>query len=258
MSRAHSALDKHKSDYLHAVLNKDKGSAEEVVREMIGEGLSLGEVYQVLGRVEVEVGSLWEKGSITVSDEHYATDVTIGCVSMAADRLRTFRRQPAGFAYLSSVDGEFHVVGLQMLSELLRTKGWDTELRLSGTLQSALKTLAAGRRVDLFCLSATMPANVPRVAEAARAVRETPAFKDAKILAGGAAFEDKEARESIGAGSEQNGLVDYLASNFSEALEFASSISMDTEQAHGTPQQREPAGSTTKAQRARGRQVSLS
>ena len=258
MFRAHSALDKHKSDYLHAVLNKDKGSAEEVVRKMIGEGLSLGEVYQVLGRVEAEVGSLWEKGSITVSDEHYATDVTIGCVSMAADRLRTFRRQPAGFAYLSSVDGEFHVVGLQMLSELLRSKGWDTELRLSGTLQSALKTLAAGRRVDLFCLSATMPPNVPRVAEAARAIRETPAFKDAKILAGGAAFEDKEARESIEAGSEQSGLVDYLASNFSEALEFARSISVDTEQAHGTPQQREPAGSSTNAQRARGRRVSLS
>jgi MerR family transcriptional regulator, light-induced transcriptional regulator len=225
MSRAHSALDKHKSDYLRAVLNKDKSSAEEVMLKMIGEGLTLGDVYQVLGRAEVEVGSLWEKGSITVSDEHYATDVTIDCVSMAADRLRTFRRESAGFAYLSPTDGEFHDVGLRMLSELLRSNGWDTELRLSGTLQSALKALAVGRRVDLFCLSATMPSNVPRVTEAVRALRKTPAFYDTKILVGGAAFEDKEARESIVAGSEQTGLVDYLASNLFEALEFARSIS---------------------------------
>jgi len=225
MSRARSALDKHRSDYLHAVLNKDKSSAEAVVLKMIGEGFYLGDVYQVLGHAEVEVGSLWEKGSITVSDEHYATGVTIGCVSMAADKFRTFRREPAGFAYLSPVDGEFHVVGLRMLSELLRSNGWDTELRLSGTLQSALKALVAGRKVDLFCLSATMPSNAPGVAEAVRAIRKTPAFKDAKILVGGAAFEDEKARGSVGAGPEQLGLVDYLASNFSEALEFARSIS---------------------------------
>ena len=224
MSRARSALDKHKSDYLHAVLNKDKSSAEGVVLKMIGEGFALGDVYQVLGRAEVEVGSLWEKGSITVSDEHYATSVTIGCVSMAADKLRTFRREWAGFAYLSPADGEFHVIGLGMLSELLRSKGWETEIRMSGTLHSALKALA-GRKVDLFCLSATMPSNVTRVADAVRAIRNIPTFKDAKILVGGAAFEDKEAREIIGAGPEQTGLIDYLASNFSEALGFARSIS---------------------------------
>ena len=195
-----------------------------IVLRMIEEGLSLGDVYQALGRAEVEVGSLWEKGSITVSDEHYATEVTIGCVAMAADRFRTFRREPGGFAYLSTPDGEFHVVVLRMLSELLRSEGWDTELRLSGTLQSALKALAAGRRVDLFCLSATMPSNMPRMAEAIRAIRGTPAFKGAKILVGGAAFEDKEAKRSIAAGPEQTGLADYLASSLSEALEFARSV----------------------------------
>jgi len=225
MSRRQSALDQYTSDYLYAVLNKDRGSAEKVVLTMIGEGLPLIEVYHILGRAEVEVGSLWEKGSITVSDEHYATDVTIGCVAMAADRLRTFRREAAGFAYLSPVDGEFHVVGLLMLSELLRREGWDTELRVSGTLQSTLKALGAGRRVDLFCLSATMPSNVSRVAEAARTIRGTRAFMDAKILVGGTGFEDKDAGGSVGAGPEQSGLVDFLATNFSEALEFAKTIS---------------------------------
>ncbi len=205
-------------------MNKDKGSAEEIILKMIEEGLTLGNMYHVLGRAEVEVGSLWEKGSITVSDERFATDVTIACVSMAAEKIRTFRREQAGFAYLSPADGEFHVVGLRMLSELLRSQGWETELRLSGTLQSALKALAARRRVDLFCLSATMPSNVPGVAEAARAIRGTPAFKDVKILVGGAAFEDEEARESIGAGPVRTELVNRLALNFSEALEFAGSI----------------------------------
>lgn len=224
MSRAHSALDEHRSDYLHAVLNKDKDSAEKVILRMIGEGSSLGDVYQALGRAEVEIGSLWEKGSVTVSDEHYATAITIGCISMAADRLRTSVRERAGFSYLLPADGEFHVVGLLMLSELLKSQGWDTGVHRSGTLQSALRIMATGRGVDLFCLSATMPSNVPRVAEAARAIKKMPAFKDAKILVGGGAFEAEGIRESVEAGQKQAGLVDCLASSFSEALEFTRSL----------------------------------
>jgi len=221
MHSAHQALEKHRSDYLHAVLNRDKASAGEVVLAMIREGSSLADVYHVLGAAQVEVGSLWERGSITVSDEHFATGVTLDCVSMAADKLRTFRRDPAGFAYLSPVEGEFHVVGLLMLSELLRSDGWETELRLSGTLQSALKAFAVSKKVNLVCLSATMPSNVPRVVEAAQAIRRTPAFEAAKILVGGPAFEHAEARGAINPAPNGTSPVDCLASNFSEAVEFA-------------------------------------
>jgi methanogenic corrinoid protein MtbC1 len=225
MHAAHAGLDRHRSDYLHAVLNKDKASAEEVVFAMIREGLSLSDVYDVLGSAQVEVGSLWERGSITVSDEHFATRVTLECISLAADKLMSIGGKQAGFAFLSPADGEFHVVGLRMLSELLRWEGWETVVNLSGTLQPALKEFTARRKVDLFCFSATMSANVPRVVEAVQAMRRTAALKTAKILVGGPAFEHREAREALEEAPEGTRLVDCLASDFSEAIAFARLIS---------------------------------
>jgi methanogenic corrinoid protein MtbC1 len=216
-------LDARASAYLHAVLNRDRASAQEVVLKMIEGGSSLVDVYRVLGSSQVEVGLLWEKGTITVSDEHFSTETTLGCISMAADRLRKFRRELMGFAFLSPAEGEFHEVGLRMLSELLRSEGWETELHVSGPLSSALKELAARRRVDLFCFSATMSSNVHSVVEAAQAIRREQAFESAKILVGGPAFEDEKARRTLG-GPAGTPLVDCLASSLPEALEFGRSV----------------------------------
>jgi len=221
MHAAHQALEKHRSDYLQAVLNKDKASAEEVVLAMIREGSSLADVYQVLGAAQVEIGSLWERGTITVSDEHFATGVTLDSISMAADRLRTFRREPGGLAYLSPAEGEFHVVGLRMLSELLRSEGWETAINTSGALQPVSREVVTNKKVDLFCLSATMPSNVPRVVQAVQAIMRAPDFAAAKILVGGPAFEHAEAREAIRSIKGGTSPSVCLASNLSEAVEFA-------------------------------------
>ena len=221
MHQAHSTLDRRELAYLQAVLNRDRASSEEIVLAIIREGSSLSDVFRMLGRVQVEVGSLWERGSITVSDEHFATSVTLGCISLAAERLRPFKREATGFAYLSPAEGEFHVVGLRMLSELLSCEGWETALNHSDTLQSALRELMVKRRVDLFCFSATMPSNVPRLVEAVQAIRRTAAFNSAKIMVGGPAFDHKEAREALQVAPEGISLVDCLASDFSEAVAFA-------------------------------------
>ena len=202
------------------MLNKDKISAEEVVLAMIREGSSLADVCQLLGSAQVEIGSLWERGAITVSDEHFATGVTLDCVSIAADRFRTFRRKLAGLAYLSPAEGEFHVVGLRMLSALLRSEGWETELNTSGALQTGVRELKANKKVDLFCISATMPSNVPNVVQTVRKIIRTPEFAAAKILVGGPAFEHAEAREAISSIKGGDNPV-CLASSFSQAVEFA-------------------------------------
>ena len=218
MPAGHREMDERASTYLHAVLDKDKKSAEALVQSMIEAGSPLVEIYGVLGAAQVEVGALWERGVITVSDEHLATSVTLGCITMAADKLRKFRREPKGFAVLLPAEGEFHSVGLRILSELLRNDGWETEIRDSGSMVSTFNALAARRRVDLFCLSATMSSNAPRVADAIRLIRREPAFGSAKVVVGGAAFEDAAARKAVEAAS-----ADCVAASFPEALEFVRS-----------------------------------
>jgi MerR family transcriptional regulator, light-induced transcriptional regulator len=225
MPRLHQESDSRVSAYLRAVLGKDKGTAEALVRKMIDDGASLPDVFDILGAAQVEVGNLWEKGVVTVSDEHYATEATIGCIAIAAERFKKFRRQAAGFAVLCPAEGEFHNVGLRMLSELLLEDGWNTDLLTSGSLISVFKELKALKKVDLFCISATMPSNVPRVVEAIRTIGREPSFASAKILVGGQAFGDAKAEQSLVARVVGAKPVDRIASNLREALEFSRSIS---------------------------------
>jgi len=220
MSRPHQQLVGRVSSYLHAVLDKDRKAAEVLVQGMIDQGSSLADIYGVLGAAQVEIGALWERGVITVSDEHFATEVTLECIPMAAEKLRKFRREVKGYAVLCPAEGEFHFVGLKMLAELLRNEGWEVELRDSAPTASNLGGLTAQRHVDLFCLSATMPSNVARVAEAIRIIRREPAFKSAKVLVGGPAFEGKGARRIV-----EDARTDLVAMSLPEALKFCKSIS---------------------------------
>jgi len=179
----------------------------------------LAEVFDVLGAAQVEVGDLWERGVIAVSDEHYATEVTLACITRASEQFRKYRRQPVGFAVLRPAEGEFHNVGLRMLSELLRNEGWETELRISDPPLSMVRELK-NRRVNLFCFSATMPSSVQHLSETVRMICKEPSFESAKILVGGRAFNDAGAQKALVAGGTR---VDCLASNLHEALEFSRS-----------------------------------
>ena len=80
MFAARPGLDSRTSAYLQAVLSRDRASAEQVIRSMIEYGAPLTDIYGILGAAQVEVGFLWERGTITVSDEHIATEVTTGCI----------------------------------------------------------------------------------------------------------------------------------------------------------------------------------
>jgi len=220
MSRPHQQLDDRASSYLHAVLDRDRKGAEELVQGMINGGSSLTGIYGVLGAAQVEIGALWERGVITVSDEHFATEITLGCIPMAAEKLRKFRRQLKGSAVLCPVGGEFHLVGLRMLAELLRNEGWEAELLESAPTESTLREMAARKHVNLFCLSATMPSNVARAAEAINLIHKQPAFKSTKVLVGGPAFEHAREKRVF-----ENGLADRVAKSLPEAVEFSKSVS---------------------------------
>ena len=210
------------TEYLRAVLNREGDSALALVTGMAEKGASLVEVFDVLGAAQVEVGALWERGVIAISDEHFATGVTLECISLVSERKRKFRRESVGAAVLAPVEGEFHTVGLKMLSELLRSEGWETSLSDAGSLSASPEGRMDDHHVDLVCLSATMQSSVDKVAEIARTLRRKPQFASARIVVGGPALTDPGARKAVidAAGP----LVDYLALSLSDALEYSRSI----------------------------------
>lgn len=176
--------------YLEALRAADAAGAYKVATRGLDEGMSLAELYQgVVAPAMHELGRLWEKGAITVADEHLATAVTHRV--LAALRPPGFVSQ--GFeqgsdkprAMLAAVQGEQHALGLRMAADLLEDAGYQTLYLGADVPSEALLQALATLSPDLLALSATMPESAQTLEEVAARVRgEHPRLR---LLVGGQA-----------------------------------------------------------------------
>lgn len=148
--------------YLETLRAADAAGAYRVASRALAEGMSLARLYQgVITPAMYEVGELWEKGAVTVADEHLATAIT--------NRVLGALRPPAFFeqgfegaskkprAMLAAVQGEQHVLGLRMVADLLEDAGYQTLYLGADVPTGALLQAIEAHPPDLLCLTATMP-----------------------------------------------------------------------------------------------------
>jgi methanogenic corrinoid protein MtbC1 len=144
--------------YAAAVLAGDEVAAEHVIREAIEADLSIVEVdEEIIAPALWLVGELWERGEISVADEHVATEISIRVLALEREARRVARVRPAYLAMLAAPPGELHVVALRMVAGVLREAGYEVMLVGADVPAVALAATAARHRPDVVCLSATMP-----------------------------------------------------------------------------------------------------
>lgn len=110
--------------FLNALLAVDRAAAIRIAEEELAALGSRSAVFaELLHPAQYEIGELWYEGKIGIADEHRATAIVEAIVeqlpsqsSAAASRKLT--------CLLGAIDGERHVVGLQMLVRALRDNGW--------------------------------------------------------------------------------------------------------------------------------------
>jgi methanogenic corrinoid protein MtbC1/DNA-binding XRE family transcriptional regulator len=172
--------------YLDALLAGDARAAAAVVEGARREGAGLPALLlDVLVPAQREVGARWERGELSIAQEHWATEVTSGEIV----RLRRSFPAPRDLglrALVAAPQGERHALAAQCIAALLGWHGWRVDL-LGGDLPAEeLARFAASRGADLVALSVTLPAHLPAAAAAAHAVAAldpAPA-----LLVGGAAL----------------------------------------------------------------------
>jgi methanogenic corrinoid protein MtbC1 len=213
-------------EYIRAVLDKDDGRAKKVIGRMLDQECGMLQVFGVLAGAQFEIGDLWERGVISVADEHFATKTTLESIEIVSERLNRVRARRRGRALLCTVEGEYHEVGLRMFSELLRNRGWDTVLLGSSFSASALvdRAKAAGGGIDLLCISATMQSGMPLLLETLRKLRTVPIYEKTKIVVGGALFSSKRNRLLLSESVAGKKLADYVSWKHEPALDYASSL----------------------------------
>jgi MerR family transcriptional regulator, light-induced transcriptional regulator len=159
--------------FASALLAADEVRAELVIRDAIDANLSTAEVDdQIIAPSLWYVGELWERGEISVADEHIATEICVRVLALQREARRLARDRGDHRVMLAAPAGEHHVVALQMTGNLLREAGYEVTM-LGADVPARALALAAGRLgVDVICMSATMPGGADHTLFTIDAVRE--------------------------------------------------------------------------------------
>jgi methanogenic corrinoid protein MtbC1 len=185
--------------YLAALAGGRPRDAAALVDDALGAGVDAHSIYlDVLQPALIEVGSRWERGELSVAQEHLATAVTESITARIASRLAPTQRPRAMRAVVSCTPGELHSVGARFVSDFLEADGWEVLALGASTPIDALVELVAHEQPHVVALSTTMPHNLDRAAEVFARLRDLPSTP--LLLAGGGAYRgDGERALRVGA-----------------------------------------------------------
>lgn len=192
-------LERLARDYLALVLDARGAEARALLVEELRAGrLEVAEALEnVLAPAMREIGSLWHLGRVDAADEHYASTTTQLALAQV---LAQAERSPAnGLSVLvSSVAGNAHGLGVQIVSSLFELDGWRAICLGADMPAQDLAQAAARFDVSLVALGATLSTHRGAVAQSIEILRaERPGLK---ILVGGPAFDaDESTWRQVGA-----------------------------------------------------------
>jgi methanogenic corrinoid protein MtbC1 len=193
-------LDVQRDAFLHALLDRSAPRAREVAETVLTAGIPVEDLYAgVFAPALQEVGHLWAVDEITVAQEHYATSVTHALIaSLAAEAA------PATglgrLAIVTSTPDELHLLGVDMVADVLRREGWEVVNLGAATPARDLVQLVEEEVPDLVALSASTAGRLPGVAEV---LRELSALDPRPlVVAGGGLFSGKAADFALEHGAD--------------------------------------------------------
>jgi DNA-binding transcriptional MerR regulator len=181
------ALAEHRRALWAALLAFDEPGANAALDELLASVTVMTLLREVVLPLLRELGDGWERGEITVAQEHFASNVLRGRLLALG---RGWGRGTGPHALLAAPPGELHDLGLVALGLALRDRGWRVTFLGADTPIDTLSDTAAGVRPTLVVLASVMPSRTGAVTEAvASLARRWPV-----VLAGDGVSEELAAR----------------------------------------------------------------
>jgi MerR family transcriptional regulator, light-induced transcriptional regulator len=152
-----AGLDVFREAFLEALLTGDERAAEVVAREAIEGDLPETEICEgIITPALHTIGEMWAGGLISVADEHLATQISMRVLALQRDAFRRLNERTNQQVYLAGIEGEQHVVGLEMAANLLRHSGFDVRFLGPDVPIQSLGQIVARRRPHVVALTVTM------------------------------------------------------------------------------------------------------
>jgi methanogenic corrinoid protein MtbC1 len=166
---------------LAAVTTYDEQGFEAVLNTAFAGHAADVVLLELLTPALVEVGERWASGNLPVAAEHFCTNlIRRRLLSLLAAQPQLSHRLSAALACLP---GEQHEIGLLMLALFLRWSGVQVYYLGMDMPAQDLVVMAAGRNVDVVCLSAGSEAWLTALEDVVAGLRR--AGSGARIYAGG-------------------------------------------------------------------------
>ena len=171
-SRWQAVIPDLQRSYADAVLGGSETAAERVVREAIEAGLPEGVISgEVVAPTMRAIGDLWERGLLSVADEHLATEISIRVLALQREAFRATSRRGAHRVVLAGIEGERHALGLTMAGSVLVHAGFDVRMLGPDLPMPDLAAAVDRHRPSLVGLSVTQAGLAELVPEAIDAAR---------------------------------------------------------------------------------------
>jgi MerR family transcriptional regulator, light-induced transcriptional regulator len=170
--------------FADALIAGDEIAAETTIREAMDANLTTAEIDEkIITPALWLIGELWERGEISVADEHLGTEIAMRVLALQREAERVVLARGGHRVLLATPAGERHVVALRMVSNLLSGAGYWIVMLGPDVPPAALAASVLRHRPDVICLSATMPAVSGRVLESIQQVRSV--YPVAQFVIGG-------------------------------------------------------------------------
>ncbi len=215
-------------EYVNALIVRDKDQADKIIFKEIKNNVNVIDIFNIIHYSQYLIGKLWEENKISISDEHYATQISLDLITTAIQesyQIKFNSNENIGTALLLVVEGEYHYVGLKMFANLLSKMGWKVEFLGQSLPMADLTTVLSksSKKYDLICISITILENLLVLIKTLQIIRDQALLKDSIVIIGGRLFKYQKIKDFVQNQHKDAPLVDYVASDISDALRFLSS-----------------------------------
>jgi len=144
------------------------------------------------------IGAKWSTGEIDVFIEHRASGIASRSAAQIGARFSK-RGVHKGTVLIGSPNGEHHVLGSQLLGDLISMEGWKVD-NLGGDVPPESFACAAMQISDVVgvCIASTMPETLPAMSKSISKIKKA-SNSSISCFAGGAAVLDLEHAKKLGA-----------------------------------------------------------
>jgi diguanylate cyclase (GGDEF)-like protein/PAS domain S-box-containing protein len=193
----------------------DPATAIAVIDDALRHKLSAAAVQsQVIAPAMREIGELWERGGLTVAQEHLATALSHQALTRLYPGLIRQSTRQGDTVVVAGVHGEHHVLGLRMVADVFDGAGYDVRFLGPDVPESSLLTWVQEHEPAVVALGVTMPLGAAALARQLQTLSDLA--PGVQLVIGGQGVPDV-LREGAGVlfAADTERLTDYLDTSLS-------------------------------------------